>query len=166
MSTQAREFIAVPIAVMTVSDSRTEADDKSGKLLVGRVQDAGHQFVEKVMVPDDVFQIRAVVSRWIANPDIQVVLMTGGTGVTGFDGTPEAVKPLFEKELDGFGDIFRAISFEEIGTSSLQSRAVAGVATVHISSHCRGLPVPAQRPGINCWSTSGTIGLAPVTSVN
>jgi len=70
MSTQAREFIAVPIAVMTVSDSRTEADDKSGKLLVGRVQDAGHQFVEKVMVPDDVFQIRAVVSRWIANPDV------------------------------------------------------------------------------------------------
>ena len=110
MSTQAREFIAVPIAVMTVSDSRTEADDKSGKLLVGRVQDVGHQFVEKVMVPDDVFQIRAVVSRWIANPDIQVVLMTGGTGVTGFDGTPEAVKPLFEKELDGFGEIFRAIS--------------------------------------------------------
>ena len=96
MSTQAREFIAVPIAVMTVSDSRTEADDKSGKLLVGRVQGAGHQFVEKVMVPDDDFQIRAVVSRWIANPDVQVVLMTGGTGVTGFDGTPEAVKPLFE----------------------------------------------------------------------
>ena len=88
----------------------------------------GHQFVEKVMVPDNVFQIRAVVSRWIADPDVQVVLMTGGTGVTGFDGTPEAVKPLFEKELDGFGEIFRSISFDEIGTSSLQSRAVAGVA--------------------------------------
>ena len=128
MSTPAREFIAVPIAVMTVSDSRTESDDKSGKLLVSRVQDAGHRFVEKVIVPDDVFQIRAVVSRWIADPDVQGVLMTGGTGVTGFDGTPEAVEPLFEKELDGFGEIFRAISFEEIGTSSLQSRAVAGVA--------------------------------------
>ena len=128
MSTQAREFVAVPIAVMTVSDSRTESDDKSGKLLVSRLQEAGHQFVEKVIVPDNVFQIRAVASRWIADPDIQVVLMTGGTGVTGFDGTPEAVTPLFEKELDGFGEIFRAISFEEIGTSSLQSRAVAGVA--------------------------------------
>ena len=128
MSTQVREFVAVPIAVMTVSDSRTESDDKSGKLLVSRLQEAGHQFVEKVIVPDNVFQIRAVASRWIADPDIQVVLMTGGTGVTGFDGTPEAVTPLFEKELDGFGEIFRAISFEEIGTSSLQSRAVAGVA--------------------------------------
>ncbi|HCX88879.1 MAG TPA: molybdenum cofactor biosynthesis protein B [Gammaproteobacteria bacterium] len=128
MSTQAREFVAVPIAVMTASDSRTEADDKSGKLLVSRLQEAGHQLVEKVIVPDNVFQIRAVVSRWIADPDVQVILMTGGTGVTGFDGTPEAVKPLLEKELEGFGEIFRAVSFEEIGTSSLQSRAVAGVA--------------------------------------
>lgn len=128
MSTQGREFIEVPIAVMTVSDSRTESDDKSGKLLIGRVQEAGHRFVEKVIVPDNIFEIRAVVSRWIAEPEVQVVLMTGGTGVTGFDGTPEAIRPLFEKELDGFGEMFREISFEEIGTSSLQSRAVAGVA--------------------------------------
>ena len=123
-----RELIPVPIAVMTVSDSRTESDDKSGKLLVDRLTAAGHTLVEKVIVPDDVFQIRAVASRWIADPAIQVVLMTGGTGVTGFDGTPEAVTPLFEKVLDGFGEIFRAISFEEIATSSLQSRAIGGVA--------------------------------------
>jgi molybdenum cofactor biosynthesis protein B len=128
MSSKAREFVPVPIAVMTVSDSRTEADDKSGKLLVERLTGVGHRIVEKVIVPDDIFQIRSVVSRWIAEPEVQVVLTTGGTGVTGFDGTPEAVTPLLEKELDGFGEIFRAVSYEEIGTSSLQSRAVAGVA--------------------------------------
>ena len=128
MSSKAREFVPVPIAVMTVSDSRTEADDKSGKLLVKRLTGVGHRIVEKVIVPDDIFQIRSVVSRWIAEPGVQVVLTTGGTGVTGFDGTPEAVTPLLEKELDGFGEIFRAVSYEEIGTSSLQSRAVAGVA--------------------------------------
>ena len=128
MTKNIRELIPVPIAVMTVSDSRTESDDKSGKLLVGRLTAAGHTLVEKVIVPDDVFQIRAVASRWIADPAIQVVLMTGGTGVTGFDGTPEAVTPLFEKVLDGFGEICRAISFEEIATSSLQSRAIGGVA--------------------------------------
>ncbi|NBP95791.1 MAG: molybdenum cofactor biosynthesis protein [Gammaproteobacteria bacterium] len=127
MSQSPRELIPVPIAVMTVSDSRTEADDKSGKLLVDRLISAGHSLVEKVIVPDDVFQIRAVASRWIADPAVQVVLMTGGTGVTGFDGTPEAVRPLFEKVLDGFGEIFRAISFEEIATSSLQSRAICGL---------------------------------------
>ena len=128
MSSKARELVPVPIAVMTVSDSRTEADDKSGKLLVERLTGVGHRIVEKVIVPDDIFQIRSVVSRWIADTEVQVVLTTGGTGVTGFDGTPEAVTPLLEKELDGFGEIFRAVSYEEIGTSSLQSRAVAGVA--------------------------------------
>ena len=128
MSSKVREFVPVPIAVMTASDSRTEADDKSGKLLVERLTGAGHRIVEKVIVPDDIFQIRSVVSRWIADTEVQVVLTTGGTGVTGFDGTPEAVTPLLEKELDGFGEIFRAVSYEEIGTSSLQSRAVAGVA--------------------------------------
>ena len=128
MTKNIRELIPVPIAVMTVSDSRTDADDKSGKLLVDRLTAAGHTLVEKVIVPDDVFQIRAVASRWIADPAIQVVLMTGVTGVTGVDGTPEAVTPLFVKVLDGFGEIFRATSFEEIATSSLQSRAIGGVA--------------------------------------
>ncbi|MBT6785853.1 MAG: molybdenum cofactor biosynthesis protein, partial [Acidiferrobacteraceae bacterium] len=98
MSSKAREFVPVPIAVMTVSDSRTEADDKSGKLLVERLTSVGHRIVEKVIVPDDIFQIRSVVSRWIADTEVQVVLTTGGTGVTGFDGTPEAIAPLLEKE--------------------------------------------------------------------
>ncbi len=128
MSTESREFVPVPIAVMTASDSRTEADDKSGKVLVERLKSAGHQLIEKVIVPDDVFQIRAVVSRWIADPAVQAVITTGGTGVTGFDGTPEAIEVLLEKQLDGFGEIFRAVSFEEIGTSTLQSRALGGVA--------------------------------------
>ncbi len=128
MAATERDFIPVSIAVLTVSDSRTEANDKSGNLLVSRLKDAGHTLSEKTIVRDNIFEVRAVVSRWIADPDVQVVLTTGGTGVTGFDGTPEAVTPLLEKTLDGFGEVFRVISYEEIGTSTLQSRAVAGVA--------------------------------------
>ena len=122
------EFIPVSIAVLTVSDSRTEADDKSGQLLLSRLEGAGHILFEKTIVRDDIFEVRAVISRWIADPGVQVVLTTGGTGVTGFDGTPEAVTPLLEKTLEGFGEVFRMISYEEIGTSTLQSRALAGVA--------------------------------------
>ncbi|HCF72798.1 MAG: molybdenum cofactor biosynthesis protein B [Proteobacteria bacterium] len=128
MTVAKREFIPVSIAVLTVSDSRTEADDKSGQLLVSRLEGAGHILFEKTIVPDNIFEVRAVISRWIADPGVQVVLTTGGTGVTGFDGTPEAVTPLLEKTLEGFGEVFRMISYEEIGTSTLQSRAVAGVA--------------------------------------
>jgi len=128
MAATERDFIPVSIAVLTVSDSRTEANDKSGNLLVSRLKDAGHTLSEKTIVRDNIFEVRAVVSRWVADPDVQVVLTTGGTGVTGFDGTPEAVTPLLEKTLDGFGEVFRVISYEEIGTSTLQSRAVAGVA--------------------------------------
>jgi len=123
-----RDFIPVNIAVLTISDSRTEADDKSGKLLVQRVTDAGHPVREKTICKDDIYQIRRVLSGWIADADIQAVLTTGGTGVTGRDGTPEAVTPLLDKQIDGFGELFRAVSFDEIGTSSLQSRAIAGVA--------------------------------------
>lgn len=123
-----RQFVPVNIAILTVSDSRTEADDKSGHTLVGRLQDAGHHLAEKAIVADDKYQIRAVISRWIADPDIQAVITTGGTGVTGRDGTPEAVSPLLDKELQGFGELFRSISFRDIGTSSLQSRCLAGVA--------------------------------------
>lgn len=123
-----REFIPLSIAVLTISDSRTEADDKSGKLLVARLEDAGHQLCEKKIVVDDIYQIRAVISQWIANQTPQVIITTGGTGVTGRDGTPEAVKPLLDKEIDGFGEMFRVLSFENIGTSTLQSRATAGVA--------------------------------------
>jgi len=121
-------FVALDIAILTVSDSRGEADDKSGKLLVERLGKAGHRCAEKRIVRDDVYAIRAVVSAWIADPGVQAVITTGGTGVTGRDGTPEAVAPLLDKVLDGFGEIFRMISWQQIKTSTIQSRAVAGVA--------------------------------------
>lgn len=123
-----REFIPLNIAVLVVSDSRTEADDVSGKTLVAGLQEAGHQLAEKKIVPDDVYQVRAVVSRWIADSGVQVVISTGGTGVTGRDGTPEAVQPLLDKVLDGFGEVFRMLSYQDIKTSTIQSRAIAGVA--------------------------------------
>ena len=123
-----REFKPLQIAVLTVSDTRGEAEDKSGKLLVARLTDAGHRLAEKAIVRDDVYAIRAVVSRWIADPQVDVVISTGGTGITGRDGTPEAVAPLLDKIIDGFGETFRAISYREIGTSTMQSRALAGVA--------------------------------------
>jgi molybdopterin adenylyltransferase len=123
-----RQFIPLNIAVMTVSDSRTEDTDTSGKTLVARLSAAGHRSADKVIVPDDIYMIRAVVSRWIADAGIQAVITTGGTGVTGRDGTPEAVRVLLDKQLDGFGEIFRMLSFEEINTSTIQSRALAGVA--------------------------------------
>ncbi len=123
-----RQFIPLNIAVLTVSDTRTEATDSSGRLLVERLQNTGHRLVAKRIVPDDIYQIRAVVSAWIADPAVDVILTTGGTGVTGRDGTPDAVLPLLDKVLDGFGEVFRFISYQEIGTSTIQSRALAGVA--------------------------------------
>lgn len=126
--TNPREFIPLNIAVLTISDTRTEADDTSGRTLVERAQEAGHRVVEKTIVPDDIYRIRAIVSQWIADPGVQVVLTTGGTGVTGRDGTPEAVAPLLDKAIEGFGEMFRMLSYEEIKTSTLQSRAIAGVA--------------------------------------
>jgi molybdenum cofactor biosynthesis protein B len=124
----AREFLPVNVAILTISDSRDEQTDKSGRLLVDRLTGAGHRLAEKAIVPDDVYRIRAVVSRWIADPDVNVVITTGGTGVTGRDGTPEAIAPLLDKVLDGFGEMFRSISYADIKTSTLQSRALAGVA--------------------------------------
>jgi len=118
----------IRIAVLTISDSRDEQSDKSGRLLAERLTRAGHALAEKVIVPDDVYQIRAVVSRWIADPEVDAVISTGGTGVTGRDGTPEAVLPLLDKQIDGFGEMFRSISYGQIKTSTLQSRALAGVA--------------------------------------
>ena len=122
------EFKPLNIAVLTVSDSRTEKDDKSGNLLKKQLTDSGHVCFDKAIVKDDKYQIRAQLSAWIANPDIDVVLSTGGTGVTGRDGTPEAVSPLLDKEIEGFGEMFRVLSYEDIKTSTLQSRALAGVA--------------------------------------
>ncbi len=125
---QARDFIPLNIALMTISDTRTEADDKSGAVLRRLVDEAGHRVCEQIIVPDDIYQIRAAVSRWIAAPDVQAVVTTGGTGITGRDGTPEAVRPLLDKVIDGFGEMFRMLSYELIGTSTIQSRTLAGVA--------------------------------------
>jgi molybdopterin adenylyltransferase len=125
---QNESLLPLKIAVMTVSDTRTSANDKSGEILVNNLTTAGHYLAEKVIVPDNIYQIRAVISRWIVEESIQVILTTGGTGVTGRDGTPEAIKPLLDKEIDGFGEIFRFLSYQEIKTSTIQSRALAGVA--------------------------------------
>jgi len=122
------EFLPLKIAVLTISDSRTDATDKSGDYLKQAVQDAGHIFVDKKIVPDDIYQMRAAFSAWIADPEVEVIISTGGTGVTGRDSTPEAVTPLLDKEVEGFGELYRQISFEEIGASTLQSRTVAGLA--------------------------------------
>lgn len=123
-----RELIPLHIAVLTVSDTRTEADDISGQTLVERLTGAGHVLYAKKIVPDDIYGIRAIVSQWIADPLVNVVLTTGGTGVTGRDGTPEAIAPLLDKTLEGFGEVFRMISYQDIKTSTMQSRALAGVA--------------------------------------
>jgi molybdenum cofactor biosynthesis protein B len=120
--------LSLAIALLTVSDTRSLADDPSGDALQQRLEGVGHRLVERTLVPDDRYRIRAEVSRWIADPAVQVVLSSGGTGLTGRDGTPEAVAPLLDKTIEGFGELFRVLSFETIGTSSLQSRALAGVA--------------------------------------
>ena len=120
--------VPVNIAILTVSDTRDESTDKSGKLLVERLTEAGHALHEKCIRPDDIYQLRAQVSQWIADDKVQAVITTGGTGLTGRDGTPEALRVLFDKEIEGFGEVFRMLSYEEIGASTLQSRCVAGVA--------------------------------------
>jgi molybdenum cofactor biosynthesis protein B len=122
------QFLALKTALLTISDSRTEADDKSGGYLQEAVSAAGHEVVEKTLVKDDVYAMRAVFSRWIAAPEVQLVLSTGGTGVTGRDSTPEAIAPLLDKQIEGFGELFRQLSFSEIGASTIQSRALGGMA--------------------------------------
>jgi len=121
-------FIPLNIALLTVSDTRTEADDSSGALLRDQALIAGHRVVAREIVRDDIYQLRAVFSRWIADPQVQVVISTGGTGITGRDSTPEALTPLLDKTLEGFGELFRSVSFGEIGASTLQSRALGGLA--------------------------------------
>ena len=116
------------IAVLTISDSRTLDNDTSGDLLVERLKGDGHLLAHRQLIPDNVYQIRATVSNWIADNTTDVVLTTGGTGFTGRDSTPEALLPLFDKIIDGFGELFRQISYEEIDSSTIQSRAVAGIA--------------------------------------
>ncbi len=123
-----KQIVPVKIAILTVSDSRTEANDTSGDALVERLTAAGHTLVERKIVADDRYQLRAVVSRWIADIAVDVIISTGGTGLTGRDITPEAIRPLFDKEIEGMGELFRLVSYEEIGTSTIASRCIGGVA--------------------------------------
>lgn len=122
------EFIPLNVAVLTVSDSRDAASDSSGDYLREAVTEAGHQVLDHALIKDDRYRIRAVISSWIASRDVQVVLINGGTGFNSKNSTPEALLPLFDREIEGFGELFRMVSYEEIGTSTIQSRAVAGVA--------------------------------------
>lgn len=121
-------FVPLAIAVLTVSDTRTFENDTSGQLLVDRLTAAGHQLAQRVLLKDDLYKIRAQVAQWIAEDNVQVVIITGGTGFTARDSTPEAVACLLDKQVDGFGELFRQISFADIGTSTIQSRALAGLA--------------------------------------
>jgi molybdenum cofactor biosynthesis protein B len=125
---ESREFIPVGLAILTVSDTRTEADDESGKTLIDRAKAAGHHVVARKVVKDDVPTIKAAVTAWIENPEIDVIITNGGTGITGRDVTPEALAPLFDKPIEGFGELFRLISFQKVGTSTMQSRALGGLA--------------------------------------
>jgi molybdenum cofactor biosynthesis protein B len=128
MSHASSEFIPAHIAILTVSDSRGEAEDTSGQYLQEAALEAGHQVVHRAIVKDDKYQIRARISAWIADEQVQAVLITGGTGFTARDNTPEALLPLFDREVEGFGELFRMVSYEEIGTATVQSRALAGMA--------------------------------------
>ena len=119
---------ALKVAVLTVSDTRTQETDTSGAFLEEALREAGHDLADRQIVIDDVYQLRAIVSQWIADPEVEVILTTGGTGFSGRDSTPEALAPLFDKTIDGFGEVFRAISLTEIGSSTVQSRALAGLA--------------------------------------
>lgn len=124
----AKEFIPLSLCVLTVSDTRSAENDSSGDYLATALAEAGHRLHERAIVRDDKYALRALVSRWIADEAVHGILVTGGTGFTGRDSTPEALLPLLDKEMPGFGELFRALSYEEIGTSTLQSRAFAGLA--------------------------------------
>ena len=124
----ATDFLPLSLCVLTVSDTRSAADDTSGDWLAAALAEAGHALHERAIVRDDVYAMRAIVSRWIADDAVHGILVTGGTGFTGRDSTPEALAPLLDKAMPGFGEMFRALSFDEIGTSTLQSRAFAGLA--------------------------------------
>ncbi|MCL7939140.1 molybdenum cofactor biosynthesis protein B [Halomonas sp. ATCH28] len=125
-------MIPLSIAVLTISDTRNEETDRSGQALVERLTSAGHALHEKRIVPDDVYRIRAVVAGWIADPEVQVILTTGGTGFTGRDSTPEAVSVLLDKQIEGFGELFRHLSWQEIGSSTVQSRCLGGLANATV----------------------------------
>ena len=128
MSQTEKEFTPLNIAVLTVSDTRTLQDDTSGQYLVDKLEEAGHHLIDRQLIDDNKYGIRAITSSWIVDPKTQVVLVTGGTGFADRDVTPEAVEPLFDKIVDGFGELFRQVSYQEIGSSTIQSRCIAGFA--------------------------------------
>jgi len=131
--TSDKEFIPLNIAVLTVSDTRSFESDTSGQYLADQVVDMGHVLIDRQIVVDDIYLLRAQVSQWVAEPEIHAIISTGGTGFTGRDSTPEALSPLFDKQIDGFGELFRHLSLHDIGTSTVQSRAVGGMACL---SYC------------------------------
>lgn len=128
MAKSTATFSALGLAVLTVSDTRHTDNDTSGDYLAGALADAGHDLIDRSLVKDDIYAIRAIVSQWIAQSTVDAILITGGTGFSGRDSTPEAVSPLFDKTIDGFGELFRQLSYDDIGTSTIQSRAIAGFA--------------------------------------
>jgi molybdenum cofactor biosynthesis protein B len=150
-------FVPLNIAVLTVSDTRTLDTDTSGQVFVDRLTAAGHHLAERVLLKDDLYKIRAQVAHWIAEDVVQVVLITGGTGFTGRDSTPEAVSCLLDKQVDGFGELFRQISVADIGTSTVQSRALAGLANGTLCAACRAPPMRCAPAGTasspNSWIT-------------
>lgn len=161
---ESRPFLAVNIAVLTVSDTRGPADDKSGRTLVELIEGAGHKVAAREIVRDDAAAIVAQLERWIADPSIDVVISTGGTGVTGRDVTPEAFESVFEKKIDGFGELFRWLSYQKVGTSTIQSRATGGSPAAPTSSRFREAPAPAATRGKASSSTSSTTGTARAIS--
>ena len=122
-----RSFIPVSIALLTISDTRSIKDDKSGDLLERKVLECGHNLYDRKIVKDEVLEIKEISNKWIKNPEVEIIISTGGTGLTGRDVSPEAFREIFEKEIEGFGELFRYLSFKKIGTSTIQSRALAGV---------------------------------------
>ena len=153
------------IAVLTVSDTRTLDTDTSGQYLVDALQGAGHHLADRKIVKDDVYQLRAVVSTWIANPDVQVILTTGGTGFSGRDSTPEALSVLFGKHVEGFGELFRNFSLHEIGTSTLQSRALAGMANRTLIFYIPGSTNACKTAWINILGPQLDAGTKPCNFV-
>ncbi len=134
-------FTPLKIALLTVSDTRNDETDDSGKYLVEQITQSGHTMADKkVILPDNIYQIRAMVSRWIVDDNVQCVIISGGTGLTGRDGTPEAIMPLLDKEIEGFGELFRMLSFNEIRTSTIQSRALGGIANATFLFSVPGSP--------------------------
>ena len=122
-----RNFIPVTISLLTISDTRSKEDDKSGNLLENKVLESGHILFDRKIVRDDISEIKKTSKDWIENPDVEIIISTGGTGLTGRDVSPEAFRQIFDKEIEGFGELFRYLSFKKIGTSTIQSRAIAGV---------------------------------------